>query len=59
MNRNVVKTWKKRGRRKRSRSCGNPNAEYRLASRWGNGRIKRRDKKVVRRNNRKKRLPDG
>jgi hypothetical protein len=59
VNRNTTKNWKKRGRRKRSHSTGNPNQTYPMLDRFGKGRVKRRNKRIARRINRKKRLPDG
>jgi hypothetical protein len=59
VNRNITKNWKKRGRRKRSLSGGNPNPRRLLLERFGEGHIKRRDRKIKRRVERKKRLPHG
>ena len=60
MNRNVTKTWKKPGRRKRARSGGNPNSLRLLAEgRFGKGHIRRRNERIQRRINNKKRLPHG
>jgi hypothetical protein len=56
MNRSTMKRWKKP---RRQRGPGNPNSLRPLLKRIGKGHIKRRDEKIVRRAERKKRLPDG
>lgn len=59
MNRHINKTWKKRGR-KRAHSGGNPNPLRPLEEgRFGKGHIKRRNRRIMRRIDRKKRLPHG
>jgi hypothetical protein len=56
MNRSTMKRWKKT---RRQRTTGNPNSLRPLLERFGKGHIKRRDRKIARRAERKKRLPDG